>query len=99
MDEFKTAIDQQFATSNQLLLDQRTQINELRESIRDSDSLVRTIDDNTATTQRELRNDVYEMEKELNSRVRELDEAMRSNREDTDKKITEILANPLNVVE
>ena len=44
-------------------------------------------------------NDVYEMEKELNSRVRELDEAMRSNREATDKKITEILANPLNVVE
>jgi hypothetical protein len=99
MNEFKTAIDQQFATTNQLLLEQRTQINEMRQSIRDSDSLVRTIDGNTATTQRELRNDVYEMEKELNARVRELDEAMRKNREDTEKKITEILANPLNVVE
>jgi septal ring factor EnvC (AmiA/AmiB activator) len=99
MNEFKTVIDQQFATSNQLLLEQRTQINELRQSIRDSDSLVRTIDDNTATTQRELRNDVYGMEKELNTRVRELDEAMRLNREDLEKKMQEILANPLNIVE
>ena len=99
MNEFKTTIDQQFATTNQLLLEQRTQINDIRLSMRDQESLVRTIDDNTATTQRELRNDVYAMEKELNSRVRELDEAMRSNREATDKKITEILANPLNVVE
>lgn len=99
MNEFKTAIDQQFATTNQLLLEQRTQINELRQSIRDSDSLVRTIDDTTATTQRDLRNDVYAMEKELNTRVRELDEAMRLNREDLEKKMQEILANPLNIVE
>jgi hypothetical protein len=99
MNEFKTAIDQQFATSNQLLLEQRTQINELRQSIRDSDSLVRTIDGTTATTQRDLRNDVYAMEKELNTRVRELDEAMRLNREDLEKKMQEILANPLNIVE
>jgi hypothetical protein len=99
MNEFKTAIDQQFATTNQLLLEQRTQINELRQSIRDSDSLVRTIDGTTATTQRDLRNDVYAMEKELNTRVRELDEAMRLNREDLEKKMQEILANPLNTVE
>jgi hypothetical protein len=99
MNEFKTAIDQQFATTNQLLLEQRTQINELRQSIRDSDSLVRTIDGTTATTQRDLRNDVYAMEKELNTRVRELDEAMRLNREDLEKKMQEILANPLNIVE
>jgi hypothetical protein len=99
MTEFKSAIDQQFATSNQLLLEQRTQINEMRQSIRDSEALVRTIDANTATTQRDLRNDVYQMEKELNTRVRELDEAMRKTREDLEKKMQEILSNPLNIVE
>ena len=99
MTEFKSAIEQQFATSNQLLLEQRTQINEMRQSIRDSEALVRTIDANTATTQRDLRNDVYQMEKELNTRVRELDEAMRKNREDLEKKMQEILSNPLNIVE
>jgi hypothetical protein len=97
--EFKSAIDQQFATSNQLLLEQRTQINEMRQSIRDSEALVRTIDANTATTQRDLRNDVYQMEKELNTRVRELDEAMRKNREDLEKKMQQILSNPLNAIE
>ena len=99
MNEFKAAIDQQFGTTNQLLSEQRTQINDIRQSMRDQESLVRTIDGTTATTQRDLRNDVYQMEKELNTRVRELDEAMRKNREDLEKKMQEILANPLNVVE
>jgi hypothetical protein len=99
MNEFKSAIDQQFATTNQLLVEQRTQINELRQSTKDQESLVRTIDANTATTQRELRNDVYEMEKELNDRVKELDTTVRIVREDIENKIQEILANPLNTVE
>jgi len=99
MNEFKLAIDQQFATTNQLLAEQRTQINEMRQSIRDQEALVRMIDSNTAETQRELRNDVYDMEKELNTRVRELDSTLRTVREDIEKKMQEILANPLNVVE
>ena len=99
MDEFRATIEQQFSTTNQLLLEQRTQIDDLRQSARDQESLVRTIDGTTATTQRDLRNDVYQMEKELNARVRELDEAMRISREDMEKRMTEILANPLNVVE
>ena len=99
IDEFRATIEQQFSTTNQLLLEQRTQINDLRQSARDQESLVRTIDETTATTQRDLRNDVYQMEKELNARVRELDEAMRISREDMEKRMTEILANPLNVVE
>lgn len=99
MNEFKATIDQQFSTTNQLLSEQRTQINDIRQSMRDQESLVRTIDSTTATTQRDLRNDVYQMEKELNTRVRELDELMRRNREDLEKRITEILANPLNMVE
>jgi septal ring factor EnvC (AmiA/AmiB activator) len=99
MNEFKTAIDQQFATTNQLLAEQRTQINDIRQSMRDQEDLVRAIDTNTATTQRELRNDVYEMEKELNDRVKELDTTLRTVREDLEKKMQEILANPLNTVE
>lgn len=97
--EFKSAIDQQFTTTNQLLNEQRSQISEMRQSVREQEALVRTIDTNTATTQRDLRNDVYAMEKELNTRVRELDESMRKSREDLEKKMQEILANPLNVVE
>jgi DNA anti-recombination protein RmuC len=99
VNEFKLAIDQQFATTNQLLAEQRTQINEIRQSMRDQEALVRTIDSNTADTQRELRNDVYEMEKELNDRVKELDQTLRTTREDLENKVEEILANPLNTVE
>jgi hypothetical protein len=99
VNEFKLAIEQQFVTTNQLLAEQRTQINEIRQSMRDQEALVRTIDSNTAVTQRELRNDVYEMEKELNDRVKELDIALRTTREDLENKVEEILANPLNVVE
>jgi len=99
MNEFKATIEQQFATTNQLLSEQRTQINDIRQSMRDQEALVRTVDTNTATTQRELRNDVYEMEKELNDRVKELDTTLRTVREDLEKKMQEILANPLNTVE
>lgn len=99
MNEFKTAIDQQFATTNQLLNEQSQQIDEMQESIRNEETLVRTIDANTASTQRELRNDVYEMEKELNDRVKELDGALRATREDLENKLEEILANPLNAPE
>ncbi len=99
LNEFKSAIDQQFVATNQLLAEQRSQITELRESFRNQDELVRTIDSNTANTQRELRNDVYEMEKELNDRVKELDSALRTTRENLEKKVEEILANPLNTVE
>lgn len=99
MNEFKTTIDQQFTTTNQLLNEQRTQINEIRQNIKNQEELVRTIDSNTATTQRELRNDVYEIEKELNDRVKELDTSLRSTRESLEKKVEEILANPLNTVE
>jgi hypothetical protein len=96
VNEFKLAIEQQFATTNQLLAEQRTQINEIRQSMRDQEALVRTIDSNTAVTQRELRNDVYEMEKELNDRVKELDTSMRDTRTSLEQQIKEILANPLN---
>ena len=82
-----------------MLLEQRTQLSDLRQGARVQEELVRTIDGNTATTQRDLRNDVYEMEKELNARVRELDTTMRTTREELEKRMTEILANPLNTVE
>jgi hypothetical protein len=99
MNEFKEAIDQQFITTNQLLSEQRQQLNDIRENVRTQEELVRTIDTNTATTQRELRNDVYEMEKELNDRVKELDTSMRDTRTSLEQQIKEILANPLNQTE
>ncbi len=99
MHEFRTTIDQQFGTTSELLSEQRTQMVDIRQSMRDQETLVRTIDGNTASTQRDLRNDVYQMEKELNTRVRELDATMRTMREDLEKRMTEILANPLNSVD
>lgn len=99
MNEFKAAIDQQFVTTNQLLTEQRSQINGIQQTMRDQEALVRGIDATTSTTQRELRNDVYEMEREMNTRMRELDVSLRTMREDMEKKMQEVLANPLNVVE
>ncbi len=99
MDEFRATIDQQFGTTSQLLSEQRTQMADIRQSMRDQETLVRTIDGNTASTQRDLRNDVYQMEKELNTRVRELDATMRAMREDLEKRMQEILSNPLNAIE
>lgn len=99
MHEFRTTIDQQFGTTSELLSEQRTQMADIRQSMRDQETLVRTIDGNTASTQRDLRNDVYQMEKELNTRVRELDATMRAMREDLEKRMQEILSNPLNAIE
>lgn len=94
--EFKAAIEQQFSTTNKLLEEQRKQINDMRDSLRTQEALIRTVDTNTASTQRELRNDVYGMEKELNVRVRDLDTSLVTVRTEIEKKIKEILANPLN---
>jgi gas vesicle protein len=53
----------------------------------------------TASTQRQIRNDVYEMEREMQNRFREMDADIRNNKKDLEEKIETILENPLNDVE
>lgn len=68
----------------------------LNEDLDKIEELARRVDDNTATTQRELRDDVYSIETKVNERMRTLDEDMRALRKDIEEKIQTILDNPLN---
>ena len=53
----------------------------------------------TAETQREIRNDVYEMEREMQKRFREMEADIRDNKKELEDKIQTVLENPLNDVE
>ena len=65
----------------------------------DAEALVRTVDAKTAETQREIRNDVYEMEREMQKRFREMEADIRDNKKELEDKIQTVLENPLNDVE
>tara|TARA_B100000459_G_scaffold110800_1_gene64769 strand:- start:888 stop:1340 length:453 start_codon:yes stop_codon:yes gene_type:complete len=65
----------------------------------DAEELVRTVDAKTADTQRQIRNDVYEMEREMQKRFREMEGDIRDNKKELEDKIQTILENPLNDVE
>ena len=68
---------------------------EITEAVR----LARTVELSSAATQREIRTDVYEMEREMQKRFREMDQDIRDNKDDLEEKISTILENPLNDVE
>jgi len=68
---------------------------EITEAVR----LARTVESSSAATQREIRTDVYEMEREMQKRFREMDQDIRDNRSELEEKISTILENPLNDVE
>lgn len=61
--------------------------------------LAREVDQNSAETQRQVRNDVYEMEKAMQGRFREMDKDIRDNKKELEEKIITILENPLNDTE
>jgi predicted outer membrane protein len=60
------------------------------------EALARRVDDQTATTQRELRDDVYAIEIRVNERMRTLDQDLRDTRKELEEKMQIILDNPLN---
>ena len=64
-----------------------------------AENLARTIDSKTADTQREIRNDVYEMEREMQKRFRDMEADIRDNKDELEEKIQTVLENPLNDVE
>ena len=60
------------------------------------EDLARKVDDSTASTQGELRDDVYAIEQKVNDRLRIIDQDVRDVRKDLEEKIQLILDNPLN---
>jgi chromosome segregation ATPase len=92
----KEDVEQQFDTVTTLLDSMQEDLDRVREDADEIDTFVRTIDESTNETQRDLRNDVYGMETELNDRLRELDAELREMRDDLEEKIERILDNPLN---
>jgi len=89
-------VDTQFKTITTLLDNLQEDVDRIREDTDETDTFVRTIDENTNETQRDLRNDVYAMENTLNDRMREIDEQLRETRDELEEKIERILDNPLN---
>ena len=84
-----------------------TRLTELTEIIKDNlagdileaSRLARSVEVSSASTQREVRNDVYAMEKEMQSRFKEMDSDIREMRKELEERILTILENPLNDVE
>ena len=84
-----------------------TRLTELTEIIKDNlagdileaSRLARSVEISSASTQREVRNDVYAMEKEMQSRFKEMDSDIREMRKELEERILTILENPLNDVE
>jgi len=72
---------------------------DLRADITIAMDLARSTDKSSAETQREIRNDVYAMERDMNARFKEIDSDARELRKDLEEKITTILENPLNDTE
>ena len=74
-------------------------INIVREETSEVMNLARATDKTSADTQREIRNDVYAMERGMNTRFKEMDKETRELRKDLEEKIMTILENPLNDTE
>jgi len=68
----------------------------LTEDMDKVEQLARRVDDQTNSTQRELRDDVYSIESKVNERMRTLDQDLRDTRKELEEKMQIILDNPLN---
>lgn len=68
----------------------------LTEDMDKVEQLARRVDDQTNSTQRELRDDVYNIESKVNERMRTLDQDLRTTRAELEEKMQIILDNPLN---
>ena len=72
---------------------------DLAKDITEAVRLARQVESSSAETQRQIRTDVYNMEREMQKRFREMDQDIRDNKDDLEEKISTILENPLNDVE
>ena len=71
----------------------------LQGEITEASRLARKVESESAKTQREVRDDVYEIEKEMQNRFKEQDKDIREMRKELEERIQTILENPLNDVE
>ena len=71
----------------------------LQGEITEASRLARKGESESAKTQREVRDDVYEIEKEMQNRFKEQDKEIREMRKELEERILTILENPLNDVE
>lgn len=71
----------------------------IRAEMVDFSRLLREVEGSTSETQRELRNDIYALEREINERMREIDSDLIEMRDYLEEQIQEILTNPLNNIE
>lgn len=74
-------------------------VERLDDGLNGVEDLVREVEDSTAETQREVRNDVYDIEIRMQERFRDTDDQLREMRDDLEDRIEQILENPLNDVE
>jgi len=72
---------------------------DLRDDITIAMDLAIATDKTSAETQREIRNDVYAMERDMNTRFKDMDTETRELRKELEEKIMTILENPLNDTE
>ena len=77
----------------------REELDDIKSDLDNAEDMIRETEDSTAKTQRELRNDVYGLEKRVNESLRTVDADVRKVREDLEEKIQTVLANPLNDVD
>ena len=77
----------------------RTELDDIKSDLDNAENLIRDVDDSVASTQRDLRNDVYGLEKRVNESLRQVDADVRKVRDDLEEKIQTVLENPLNDVE
>jgi septal ring factor EnvC (AmiA/AmiB activator) len=74
----------------------RTDIDIIEDRNAEMSAIVKKTESELATAERELRDDVYAMERQMQEAFKESDNNVRLIRSDIEKKITEILTNPLN---
>jgi len=71
----------------------------IRADMVDFSRLLREVEGSTSETQRDLRNDIYALEREINERMRQIDSDLIEMRDYLEQQIQEILTNPLNNIE
>jgi predicted nucleic acid-binding Zn-ribbon protein len=76
-----------------------SELDEMSRLMAQNSTLVRTVENSSSETQRDLRNDVYALERQLNETVREIDAEIIAMRDYLESRIEEFLSNPLNNVE
>jgi gas vesicle protein len=99
MDEFKNLLAEQYKLTTESMSQLNSRVSEISQTSKETEKFVRDIDKQMSETQRDLRNNVYAMEQTLTERIREMDKDLKTTRDELNKSIQTILANPLNQIE